>query len=82
MANIDPLAAMLGPVLTGWILQVLGGGGDGEDLRAYSVQRGFAAIAVINAISFIPEMILLRTGCLRLLSLASEKTRRRSLKQN
>ncbi|MBV5276620.1 hypothetical protein JZU56_01945, partial [bacterium] len=60
MTNIDLLAAMLGPVLTGWILQVLGGGGDGGDLRAYSVQRGFAAIALINAISFIPEMILLR----------------------
>ena len=60
MTNIDLLAAMLGPVLTGRILQVLGGGGDGEDLRAYSVQRGFAAIALINAVSFIPEMILLR----------------------
>lgn len=53
MTNIDLLAAMLGPVLTGWILEVLGEGGNG-------VQRGFAAIALINAISFIPEMILLR----------------------
>ncbi|KAL3811613.1 hypothetical protein ACHAXA_006685 [Cyclostephanos tholiformis] len=70
MINIDLLAAIVGPILTGWILQVLGGGGgvgDGEegdgdenDVTGYSVQRGFAVIALMNAISFIPEMILLR----------------------
>lgn len=55
ITNIDLLAAMFGPILTGWILQVLGGGHG-----TYSVQRGFIAIALMNASSFIPEIILLR----------------------
>jgi hypothetical protein len=55
ITNIDLLAAMFGPVVTGWILQVLGGGSG-----TYSVQHGFIAIALMNALSFIPEIILLR----------------------
>ena len=54
MTNIDLCCAMFGPVLGGWVLQVL------------DVQRGFAAIAFINVLSFIPEVILLRrvyTSC-------------------
>lgn len=55
ITNIDLLAAIFGPILTGWILQVLGGGSG-----TYSVQHGFIAIALMNASSFIPEIILLR----------------------
>lgn len=46
ITNIDLLAAMFGPILTGWILQVLGGGSG-----TYSVQHGFIAIALMNASS-------------------------------
>ena len=54
MTNIDLCCAMFGPVLGGWVLQML------------DVQRGFAAIAFLNVLSFIPEVILLRrvyTSC-------------------
>ena len=54
MTNIDLCCAMFGPVLGGWVLQVL------------DVQRGCAAIAFLNVLSFIPEVILLRrvyTSC-------------------
>ena len=54
MTNIDLCCAMFGPVLGGWVLQML------------DVQRGFAAIAFLNVLSFIPEVMLLRrvyTSC-------------------
>lgn len=54
MTNVDLIAAMTCPVIAGWILQVLGGGGGG------SMQRGFVAIAMINVISFLPEILLLK----------------------
>lgn len=53
MTNIDLMSAMFGPVLAGYVLEVLSGT-DG------SLQRGFAVIALINAMSFVPELILLR----------------------
>lgn len=53
MTNIDLMAAMFGPVLAGWILEIFA--------RDYSsTQCGFATIATINAISFLPEILLLR----------------------
>ena len=53
MTNIDLMAAMFGPVLAGWILEIFARGNS-------STQSGFAAIAIINAISFAPEILLLR----------------------
>ncbi|KAL3792127.1 hypothetical protein HJC23_013401 [Cyclotella cryptica] len=53
MTNIDLISAMFGPILAGWILEVLGFGSD-------SIQRGFAVIALVNVISFVPEIYLLR----------------------
>jgi len=53
MTNIDLICAMFGPVLAGWILEAMAG-------RRHSTQRGFAAIALLNVFSFVPEMILLR----------------------
>ena len=53
MTNIDLLAAMFGPVLAGWILEVLAS-------KDNSMQRGFVLIALVNAISFVPEIYLLR----------------------
>lgn len=52
MTNIDLISAIFGPVLAGWILVAFAG----ED----GLQKGFAAIALINAVSFIPEILLLR----------------------
>jgi len=63
MTNIDLLCAMFGPVLAGWVLEVMGGdndsGGVGHD-EPLSMQRGFAAIALLNVVSFVPEIALLR----------------------
>ncbi|KAL7486101.1 hypothetical protein ACHAW6_011703 [Cyclotella cf. meneghiniana] len=53
MTNIDLIAAMFGPVLAGWVLEVLGFGSS-------SIQRGFAVIALLNVVSFVPEIYLLR----------------------
>ena len=53
MTNIDLLAAMFGPVLAGWILEVL-------TFQDDSMQRGFVAIALVNVVSFVPEIYLLR----------------------
>ncbi|KAL9190119.1 hypothetical protein ACHAXT_007330 [Thalassiosira profunda] len=53
MTNIDLVAAMVGPIVAGWILQILSG-------KDGSMQRGFAVIALINAVSFVPEVILLK----------------------
>lgn len=53
MTNIDLISAMLGPVMAGWILEVFKGT-DG------SMQRGFAVIAFVNALSFVPEILLLK----------------------
>ena len=55
MTNIDLIAAMFGPVLAGWILEVTEGGGD-----ARSLERGFVLIALMNVVSFMPEALLLR----------------------
>ena len=52
-SNIDLLSAMFGPVIAGWILEMLGFDGG-------SLQRGFVAIALFNAVSFLPEIYLLR----------------------
>ena len=52
MTNIDLFAAMFGPVLAGWVLQLLAGGGG-------SARRGFVAIAGLNVASFAPEALLL-----------------------
>ena len=54
MTNIDLCAAMFGPVLAGWVLQLLAGGGESS-----SAQRGFVAIAGLNVLSFVPEALLL-----------------------
>jgi len=53
MTNIDLLAAMFGPVLAGWVLEVLA-------FKDNSMQRGFVLIALVNVISFVPEIYLLR----------------------
>ena len=53
MTNIDLCAAMFGPVLAGWVLQLLAGGAPS------SAQRGFVAIAGLNVLSFVPEALLL-----------------------
>jgi len=55
MTNIDLTAAMFGPILSGWILQVMG-----NDDVTTSMQRGFVVVALFNIISFIPEASLLR----------------------
>ena len=57
MTNIDLLAAMFGPILAGWLLQAMEGGGD----AAYSsTELGFVLIAFLNILSFVPEALLLR----------------------
>lgn len=53
MTNIDLIAKMFGPVLAGWVLEVLAHN-DG------SMQRGFVFIATTNVVSFVPEIYLLR----------------------
>ena len=53
MTNIDLIAKMFGPVLAGWVLEVLAHN-DG------SMQRGFVFIATTNIVSFLPEIYLLR----------------------
>ena len=53
MTNIDLIAAMTCPIIAGWVLEILGGVGG-------SMQRGFVAIAIINVISFLPEILLLQ----------------------
>ena len=53
MTNIDLLAAMFGPVVAGWVLEILG-------VKDGSMKRGFMLIALVNVISFLPEMYLLR----------------------
>jgi len=55
MTNIDLTAAMFGPILSGWILQVMG-----NDDVTTSMQRGFVVVALFNIISFVPEALLLR----------------------
>eukprot|EP00581_Thalassiosira_minuscula_P012886 CAMPEP_0183719406 /NCGR_PEP_ID=MMETSP0737-20130205/12360_1 /TAXON_ID=385413 /ORGANISM="Thalassiosira miniscula, Strain CCMP1093" /LENGTH=614 /DNA_ID=CAMNT_0025949123 /DNA_START=263 /DNA_END=2107 /DNA_ORIENTATION=+ len=63
MTNIDLLAAMFGPVVAGWILEVLAGtaGDDGDaNLTTHSMAPGFAVIAFVNVISFVPEALLLQ----------------------
>ncbi len=53
MTNIDLIAAMFGPVLAGWVLEILA-------FKDRSMQRGFVLIALMNVISFVPEVFLLR----------------------
>lgn len=53
MTNIDLLAAMFGPVVAGWILEVLA-------FEDNSMERGFVVIALVNVVSFVPEIYLLR----------------------
>jgi len=55
MTNIDLTAAMFGPILSGWILQVMGN----DDVTS-SMQGGFVVVALFNIISFVPEALLLR----------------------
>eukprot|EP00985_Skeletonema_marinoi_P035101 scaffold45623_cov161-Skeletonema_marinoi.AAC.2 len=44
---------MFGPVLAGWVLEVLA-------FKDNSMQRGFVLIALVNVVSFVPEIYLLR----------------------
>ena len=62
MTNIDLMSAMFGPVLAGWVLQVVSGEAttDGMQSTSTSMQKGFATIAICNVFSFIPEIVLLR----------------------
>ena len=53
MTNIDLIAKMFGPVLAGWVLEVLAH-------NDRSLQRGFVFIATTNVVSFVPEIYLLR----------------------
>ena len=48
MTNIDLLAAMFGPILAGFILEVVGALGSGKE-DAYTTTLGFGVVAILNA---------------------------------
>jgi len=88
MTNIDLMAATFAPVLAGWILEICssssvppgatddgGGGGVGVG-GGGGVQRGFAVVALLNVISFVPELWLLN---LVYASCPALRTRRRGV---